>query len=108
MAVYTYVDDDELREFLTAYDLWLVKSFKGIAEGVENSNYVLRTESGNFILTLYEKRVSASELPFFLDLMAYLSKRDIPCPTPIAAKDGTLFRQLCGRPAAERKHLLES
>lgn len=100
MAVYTHVNDDELRDFLAAYDVGLVKSFKGIAEGVENSNYILRTEGGNFILTLYEKRVSASELPFFLNLMSHLSKQGIPCPTPVPARDGKLFSPLCGRPAA--------
>lgn len=100
MAVYTHVNDDELRDFLAAYDLGLVKSFKGIAEGVENTNYILRTEGGNFILTLYEKRVSASELPFFLNLMSHLSERGIPCPTPVLTQDGHQFGQLCGRPAA--------
>lgn len=100
MAVYTHVNDDELRDFLAAYDLGLVKSFKGIAEGVENTNYILRTEGGNFILTLYEKRVSADELPFFLNLMSHLSERGIPCPTPVLTQDGRLSGQLCGRPAA--------
>ena len=100
MAVYTHVNDDELRDFLTAYDLGFVTSFKGIAEGVENTNYILRTEGGNFILTLYEKRVSANELPFFLNLMSHLSERGIPCPTPVLGRDGRLFNQLCDRPAA--------
>ncbi|MGE0273681.1 MAG: phosphotransferase, partial [Alphaproteobacteria bacterium] len=72
MAVYTEVSDNELRSFLTAYDLGAVLSFKGIAEGVENSNYMLQTERGTYILTLYEKRVARGDLPFFLGLMDHL------------------------------------
>lgn len=100
MAVYTHVDDENLRRFLENYELGLVTSFKGIAEGVENSNYLLSTQTGNFILTLYEKRVSTPELPFFLDLMAYLSSRGIPCPTPVVGRNGSTSGELCGRPAA--------
>lgn len=100
MAVYTHVNDEDLRHFLENYELGLVTSFKGIAEGVENSNFLLSTETGNFILTLYEKRVSTQELPFFLDLMAYLSNQGIPCPTPVVGLDGGTSGELCGRPAA--------
>jgi homoserine kinase type II len=100
MAVYTDVPDDELRAFLADYALGEVVSCKGIAEGIENSNYLLRTERGTYILTLYERRVAPRELPFFLDLMDHLARKGIACPTPIRANDGAALRQLCGRPAA--------
>ena len=69
MAVYTEISDDELTGFLAQYDLGAVLSCKGIAEGIENSNYLLRTESGAYILTIYEKRVRREDLPFFLGLL---------------------------------------
>ena len=100
MAVYTQVADDELAAFLDAYDIGAPVSYKGIAEGVENSNYFLQTERGSFILTLYEKRVDPADLPFFLGLMDHLAARDIACPTPIHARDGEALRTLSGRPAA--------
>ncbi|MCY3830305.1 MAG: homoserine kinase [Rhodospirillaceae bacterium] len=100
MAVYTQVADDELAAFLGAYDIGAPVSYKGIAEGVENSNYFLQTERGSFILTLYEKRVDPADLPFFLGLMDHLAARDIACPTPIHACDGEALRTLAGRPAA--------
>jgi homoserine kinase type II len=100
MAVYTDVPDDELRLFLADYALGEAVYCKGIAEGVENSNYLLRTERGTYILTLYEKRVDPAELPFFLALLDHLAGKGVACPTPIHAKDGTALRQLCGRPAA--------
>ena len=73
MAVYTDVAADELGEFLKDYELGELLSYKGIAEGVENSNFLLHTTSGHFILTLYEKRVAKSDLPFFLGLMTHLA-----------------------------------
>jgi homoserine kinase type II len=100
MAVYTDVPDDELKAFLADYALGEPISCKGIAEGVENSNYLLRTERGTFILTLYEKRVDPADLPFFLALMDHLAKKGIACPVPVHARDGEALRQLCGRPAA--------
>jgi homoserine kinase type II len=100
MAVYTDVSDDELRAFMAAYDLGEVISCKGIAEGVENSNFLLRTERGTFILTLYEKRVAPADLPFFIGLMDHLAHEGLPCPTPVRARDGDALRRLCGRPAA--------
>ena len=100
MAVYTEVSDEELQAFLDLYDLGQVLSFKGIAEGVENSNYLLRTSADSFILTLYEKRVAAEDLPFFLGLMEHLAREGIDCPTPIRARDGEALHELCGRPAA--------
>ncbi len=100
MAVYTDVGDADLEAFLSAYDLGALTSFKGIAEGVENSNFLLRTESGNYILTLYEKRVAEADLPFFLGLMEHLAGRGISCPLPVKARDGKALRRLAGRPAA--------
>jgi homoserine kinase type II len=100
MAVYTDVADDELRAFVALYDIGEVLSCKGIAEGVENSNYLVTTERGNFILTLYEKRVSPADLPFFIALMEHLAKHGVACPTPVRACDGVALRELCGRPAA--------
>ena len=100
MAVYTDVPDDELAAFLRDYDLGEVVSCKGIAEGVENSNFLLRTERGTFILTLYEKRVDPGDLPFFIALMEHLAGAGIACPTPVKARDGEALRRLCGRPAA--------
>jgi len=100
MAVYTEVSDDELEEFAAEYDIGEVVSCKGIAEGVENTNYLLQTDQGNYILTLYEKRVNPEELPFFLGLMEHLAARGLACPTPIHGRDGKALRTLCGRPAA--------
>ncbi len=100
MAVYTEIGDDELRAFAALYDIGEVLSCKGIAEGVENSNYLLTTERGNFILTLYEKRVARADLPFFIALMDHLAHHGVACPTPLRAKDGEALRELCGRPAA--------
>lgn len=99
MAVYTEVGDAELEEFLKGYELGTLLSFKGIAEGVENSNFLLRTEAGNFILTLYEKRVSQADLPFFLGLMQHLAARGINCPQPVRARNGSALCTLAGRPA---------
>lgn len=99
MAVYTDVTDDELAAFLRDYALGDVISCKGIAEGVENSNFLLRTEAGIYLLTLFEKRVDPADLPFFIALMEHLASAGIACPTPIQARDGKALRQLCGRPA---------
>ena len=73
MAVYTEVTDDELERFIADYKIGKALSFKGIAEGVENTNYIVHTESGPHILTLYEKRVAREDLPFFLGLMEHLA-----------------------------------
>lgn len=100
MAVYTEVDDESLSAFLADYDIGTLESYKGIAEGVENSNFLITTTSGPFILTLYEKRVNPDDLPFFLGLMDHLAHKGLACPTPIRGKDGDALRELCGRPAA--------
>jgi len=100
MAVYTDVTDEELFAFLADYQLGAVLSFKGIAEGVENSNFLLHCEGGYFILTLYEKRVNADDLPFFIGLMEHLSAHGLSCPLPVKRPDGKALGVLAGRPAA--------
>ncbi len=99
MAVYTEVTDEALSAFLEGYELGTAVAFRGIAEGVENSNFQLRTTSGDFILTLYEKRVDPAELPWFLGLMEHLAGRGITCPQPVRGRDGDSLRRLAGRPA---------
>ena len=83
MAVYTEVSADELDAFLAQYDIGSAESFKGVAEGVENSNYFLTTDRGTYFVTLYEKRVDPTELPYFLGLMEHLALRGLACPTPV-------------------------
>jgi homoserine kinase type II len=100
MAVYTDVAADELAEFLQHYDIGELLSYKGIAEGVENSNFLLHTTAGYFILTLYEKRVAKGDLPFFLNLMTHLASHGINCPQPVQRKSGEALSTLAGRPAA--------
>jgi len=100
MAVYTEVSDAELGAFLSAFELGRVLSFKGIAEGVENSNFFLSTERGAYILTLYEKRVREEDLPFFLGLLEHLAAKGLPSSLPVRAHDGRMWRTLNGRPAA--------
>jgi len=100
MAVYTEVSDEALNAFLASYDLGETVSFKGIAEGVENSNFLLRTTKGQFILTLYEKRVRTDDLPFFVGLMEHLARRGVICPQPVRNRAGSALGTLAGRPAA--------
>jgi len=100
MAVYTEVSDEDMARFLAAYAVGALVSFKGIAEGVENSNYLVLTDRDPYIVTLYEKRVAPDDLPFFLGLMEHLAAAGVPCPTPIRDRDGVALRQLAGRPAA--------
>ena len=100
MAVYTEVTDEALRAFLADYELGELLAYRGIAEGMENSNYALRTSAGDFILTLYEKRVDPRDLPYFLGLMEHLAACGLPCPLPVHGRDGEALRTLAGRPAA--------
>ncbi len=100
MAVYTEVSDEALTAFLADYDIGGLVAFRGIAEGVENSNFSLRTTGGDFILTLYERRVDPAELPWFLGLMRHLAAEGITCPLPVEGCDGSALRLLCGRHAA--------
>jgi homoserine kinase type II len=100
VAVYTDVGVEELQTFLADYDVGEVLAYKGIAEGVENSNFLLHTARGYFILTLYEKRVAAHDLPFFLALMEHLHARGLTCPQPVVNRRGETLGKLAGRPAA--------
>ena len=100
MAVYTDVLAEDLGAFLAGYDIGELLAYKGIAEGVENSNFLVHTSRGYFILTLYEKRVAAEDLPFFLGLMEHLHARGITCPQPVKNKRGEVLGQVAGRPAA--------
>src|ERR1700752_5069164 len=100
MAVYTDVSAEDLGAFLESYGLCELLSYKGIAEGVENSNFLIHTGTGHYILTLYEKRVAAGDVPFFLALMEHLAARGITCPQPVKDKTGHALGKLCGRPAA--------
>ena len=100
MAVYTDITETELRDFLEPYDIGELLSYKGIAEGVENSNFLLHTSAGSYILTLYEKRVDRNDLPFFLGLMEHLAQNGLTCPLPVHRRDGIVLGVLAGRPAA--------
>ncbi|MCD1641757.1 homoserine kinase [Aurantimonas coralicida] len=100
MAVYTDVPEPQLADFIGAYDIGELLSYKGIAEGVENSNFLLRTTAGTYILTLYEKRVNRSDLPFFVGLMEHLAERGLSCPLPVHTRAGESLGELSGRPAA--------
>jgi homoserine kinase type II len=99
MAVYTDVGFEELVELLVGYDIGTPLAFKGIAEGVENSNFYLQTDRGAFILTLYEKRVRTADLPFFLGLMDHLASRGLSCPQPLRDRSGAqsfVFKERSG------------
>jgi homoserine kinase type II len=100
VAVYTDVVAEELGAFLAGYDLGELLAYKGIAEGVENSNFLVHTTRGYFILTLYERRVAAEDLPFFLALMEHLHGRGISCPQPVKNKRGEVLGRIASRPAA--------
>jgi len=100
MAVFTNVTTQELDTLLSDYDIGQAKGLHGIAEGVQNSNFFLTTEQDKFILTLYEQTIDADDLPFFLNLMLYLSQRGIECPLPVLRRDGTLLSTIADRPAA--------
>ena len=97
MAVYTLVHKMELKELIKNYDFGQLLSFEGIQQGVENSNYKLITEKGPYILTIYEKRVNPKDLPYFINLMSFLFKKDIPCPEPIIDKKGEIFHKICNK-----------
>jgi homoserine kinase type II len=100
MAVYTDVTAEDLTDFLADYDLGELLSYKGIAEGVENSNFLVHTSGGYFILTLYEKRVAPEDIPFFLALMEHLAARGLTCPQPVKNLTGDMLGWIAGRPAA--------
>jgi homoserine kinase type II len=99
MAVYTQVSDAALATFLADYDIGEARAFKGIAEGVENSNFYLETTQGRFILTVFEKRANPEDLPWFISLTEHLADAGFPCATPIKARNGKALRLLSGKPA---------
>lgn len=100
MAVYTHLSETQIRKFLTEYDIGQLLNFSEIAEGVENSNFLLTTSKNKYILTLYEKRVDPHDLPFFLELLSHLASAGLSCPLPVEGTDGKALRTLCGKPAA--------
>jgi homoserine kinase type II len=100
MAVYTEVTAEDLDTLLRRYEIGQLTACKGIAEGVENSNYFIGTDRSQFILTLYEKRVSPDDLPFFLGLMEHLAKGGVSCPTPVHDREGEVLQTVAGKPAA--------
>ncbi|MFA5948965.1 MAG: homoserine kinase [Hyphomicrobium sp.] len=100
MAVYTEVTDDELAKLISSYGLGELLSYKGIAEGVENTNYLVHTSKGTYILTLYERRVAKEDLPFFLGLLEHLAKRGLSCPLPVRTEKGEILSEIAGRTAA--------
>jgi len=100
LAVYTDIGEDELDRLVSEYDIGQVLACTGIAEGVENSNFMLQTDVGMHILTLYEKRVDPADLPFFLGLLDHLSTRGFPCPSPLRTRAGQTLSSAAGRPAA--------
>jgi homoserine kinase type II len=99
VAVYTHVSEGALRALLAEFEIGGLVDFAGIAEGVENTNYVVRTDSGKFILTLFERRVREADLPFFIALMEHLSAKGVAAPRPIRDREGKLLKSVCGRPA---------
>lgn len=99
MAVYTQVPTEELETLIASYAIGSLRSAKGIAEGVENSNYLIDTSDGRFILTLYEKRVDAGDLPFFLDLLDHLADSGNPVPRALRDREGRQIQNVAGRPA---------
>jgi homoserine kinase type II len=100
LAVYTDLTDEELSALLALYDLGNPLSFKGIAEGVENSNFLLETETGRFILTIYEKRVARGDLPFFMAMMEHLAARGFPAPRPMHTRAGEALAEVRGKACA--------
>lgn len=105
MAVYTPLSNADIAEFLSHYNVGTFASAQGIAEGIENTNYLLTTQKPDgshtrYILTIYEQRVKREEIPFFLQLTQYLSDKGIPCPRPIIATGGEMILPINGKPAA--------
>src|SRR5580658_10760720 len=99
MAVFTAVTEPQLAEWMQHYDLGDVVEFRGIASGIENSNFFLTTTRGEYVLTIFEK-LTATQLPFYLDLMRHLAHHAVPVPDPMPRRDGKLFGELNGKPAA--------
>lgn len=99
MAVYTHVSEAAAEELLGRYDLGGLVAMLGVAEGVENTNYIVDTERGRFVLTLFERRVRKADLPYFLALMSHLARKGVPAPNPLSDREGNILQEVCGRPA---------
>jgi len=100
MAVYTHVDEKAAESFLKEYEIGDLISLTGVEQGVENTNYIIDTTKGRYVLTLFEKRVAANDLPFFMAAMAHMSANAIPAPAPVVNKKDAVVGRLRGRPAA--------
>ena len=100
MAVYTKLSENNLKDFFSKYNLGKLLKFQGIQEGIENSNYFVKTDSGKFILTIYEKRVEEKDLPFFMGLMKNIFNKNFPSPEPIINKNGNYITEIFGKKAA--------
>ena len=100
MAVYTKLSEEEIKDFFLKYNLGKIINYKGIEKGIENTNYYILAEKGKFILTLYEKRVEESDLPFFIGLMRNLFDKGFPSPEPIINKNGNYISSVLNKKAA--------
>ena len=98
MAVYTNLNEGHIIDFLRLYDIGELISFSGITEGIENSNFHIKTSNGNYILTIFEKRVDIKDIPFFIKIMLHLNKNGYYCPEPICDKNNKFLQKLKGKP----------
>ena len=99
MAVYTHIDEMALKPLIVRYDIGELVSFKGIPQGVDNTNYFVETSKGKYILTIFEKRILIDELPFYIGFMQHLQKKGIPCPTVIETRDGKSITTIADKAA---------
>ena len=99
MAVYTNLNEHQIKVFLELYDIGKLISFSEIREGIENSNFYIKTSNGNFILTIFEKRVDIKDIPFFIQIMVHLNNKGYYCPKPICDKNNIFLQELRGKPA---------
>ena len=97
MAVYTNLNEGHIVDFLKLYDIGELISFSGITEGIENSNFHLKTSYGNFILTIFEKRVDIKDIPFFIKIMLHLNENGYYCPRPICDKNNKILQKIKGK-----------
>jgi len=98
MAVYSPINKEELSSFLTQYNIGTLQQFKGILEGIENTNYKIKTSQNFFILTIFEKRVNTQDLPFFIDLQNHLAKKEFKCPKPVPNREGQYINTINNKP----------